>query len=162
MGEKVIIVNPANEVIDVVPRSVMRANAMLHRASYVIVANSQGDILIQKRSDHKDLYPGFFDPTTGGVVTENESYEENAIRELEEELGITGVTLSPLFDFLFENEDVKVCGQVYSTIYDGPIQPMDGEVVDYFFLKPDELKTFLKQEKIMPDGEVVIGKYLAM
>ena len=162
MEEKVVIVNPANEIIDVVPRSVMRANILLHRASYVIVTNSKGEILVQKRSDKKDLYPSYYDPTTGGVVTENESYEQNAIRELEEEVGITGVTLTSLFDIRFENEYVKVWGHVFLTSYDGPIKPMDGEVVDFFFLKPQELETFMKKELIMPDGEMVIKRYLGM
>ncbi len=162
MEEKVVIVNTANEIIDVVPRSVMRADILLHRASYVIVTNSKGEILVQKRSDKKDLYPGYFDPTTGGVVTEHESYEDNAIRELQEELGITGVRLKSLFDIHFENEHVKVLGHVFLARYDGPIKPMDGEVIDFFFLKPEELKTFMKQEHIMPDGEVVIRKYFAV
>lgn len=162
MEEKVVIVNAANEITDVVPRSVMRADILLHRASYVIVTNSKGEILVQKRSDRKDLYPSYFDPTTGGVVTENESYEQNAFRELEEEVGITGVTLKSLFDIHFENEYVKVWGHVFLTTYDGTIKPMDGEVVDFFFLEPEELKTFMKQEHIMPDGEMVIKRYLEM
>jgi isopentenyldiphosphate isomerase len=83
--ESVIIVNEDNEVIDVIPRSLMRSGELLHRASYITIFNPSGEILVQKRSMKKDVYPGYFDPTTGGVVVENETYEENARRELEEE-----------------------------------------------------------------------------
>lgn len=41
----------------------------------------------------KDYCPGYFDLANGGVVGGDETDEENARRELEEEIGITGVEL---------------------------------------------------------------------
>lgn len=158
--EKVVIVNSVNEVVDVVPRSMMRAKSLLHRSTYIIVRNSKGDILIQKRSPLKDLYPNYFDPTTGGVVQEHESYEENAIRELWEELGIKDVQPKFEFDFYFENDKCKVWGRTFSLNYDGIIKPMDGEVADFFFLGRNELIGFLSQDNVMPDGRMALEKYL--
>ncbi len=162
MEENVVIVNRSNQITTVVSRSVMRAQVMLHRASYVVIVNSREEILIQKRSSTKDLYPGYFDPTTGGVVQEKESYEQNAIRELEEELGIKEITLNILMDFHFENELCKVWGRAFWIRYDGKITLVDGEVEDFFFLKPSEVNSFLEQKQVMPDGKVVIEKYLGL
>lgn len=162
MEEQVIIVNETNEQTAILPRSVMRRDCLLHRASFVIVTNRENQILVQKRSPHKDLYPGYYDPTSGGVVKEGESYEANAHRELYEELGITSAQLTPLFDFHFENEHFKVWGRAYLTQYDGTINPVDGEVESFFFLDRSALTEFLQKENIMPDGKVVIQKYLSM
>lgn len=45
-------------------------------------------ILLQKRSDTKDTYPGYFDITAAGHLSAGEQLEEG-VREIEEELGIT-------------------------------------------------------------------------
>ncbi len=161
MEEKVVIVDEDNQIIRVVPRSEMRAKRLLHRASYVIIFNSTGEILIQKRSLQKDVYPGYFDPTTGGVVVENETYEENAVRELEEELGIENPKLESHFDFFFQDEKIKVWGRVFSTVYDGPIKFVDGEVDDCFFLSADALSKFLEGAPVIPDGKMAIKQFLA-
>lgn len=41
----------------------------------------------------KDYCPGYFDLANGGVQAADETDELNAQRELEEEIGITGVDL---------------------------------------------------------------------
>ena len=160
MEERVVIVDDSNKIIDAVPRSVMRKQNLLHRSSYVIVTNSNEQILVQKRSMNKDLYPGYYDPTTGGVVKDGENYEENAIRELNEELGIADVRLNPLSEFLFEDPYCRVWGKAYWVVYDGPVQLIDGEVDEYIFIHKNELKDFLKIHQMMPDGMMVIQKFL--
>ena len=58
----------------------------------------------------KDYCPSHFDPCTGGVVDANEGNEENAIRELKEEMGI---------DLMANNEQLEYHGCFY---YDSPNQ----------------------------------------
>lgn len=55
--------------------------------------NSKGEFYVQKRSMRKDYCPGYFDLANGGVQAADETDELNAQRELEEEIGITGVDL---------------------------------------------------------------------
>jgi len=50
----------------------------------------------------KDYCPGYLDPMAGGVVQFGESYEENAEREAEEEMGIKGVPLQYVTTFYYE------------------------------------------------------------
>lgn len=56
-------------------------------AVHVWIQNSEGEILLQKRSLQKHSFPGMWD-TTGGKVRAYENSIEAIIRETKEELGI--------------------------------------------------------------------------
>ena len=58
-----------------------------HRVVEAIFLNSRGEILLQKRSLHKKLYPEILWYLTGGAVLAGESVEEACIREVKEEMG---------------------------------------------------------------------------
>src|SRR5437762_3867127 len=97
--EIVVIVDEHNKVVGAARRREMRAKRLPHRSTYILVFNSQGELYVQKRTTTKDVFPGYYDPATGGVVLAGESYEESAKRELAEVLGIHDVPLTPLFTF---------------------------------------------------------------
>lgn len=69
-----------------------------HRAAHIWICNEKRELLFQLRSPEKDTYPDLWD-ITGGHVGAGESYEDAAVRELEEELGISATIddLTPLF-----------------------------------------------------------------
>ena len=125
--EIVALVDGQNRVIGSAPRHQMRAGNLLHRASYVFVFNSAGDLYVQHRTPTKDVYPAYWDLAAGGVVLHGESYEESAERELAEEMGIRGVGLEPWFDFFFEGAG-RCWGRAFSCIWDGPVVPQPEEV----------------------------------
>ena len=91
--EWVDIVNENNEVIAQSSREQMRAECLRHRATYIVVHDGMGKILVQRRTETKDFQPGMLDATAGGVVQADEQMLESARREAEEELGIAGVPL---------------------------------------------------------------------
>ena len=82
-GEIVQVVDEDNRETGAVTRREMRARGLVHRASYILVFNSRGELFVQKRTVSKDIYPGYLDVAAGGVVLAGESYEEAARRELE-------------------------------------------------------------------------------
>lgn len=86
--EMVDIVNRDDEVVDTVPRAVMRANHLPHRSTYVVVMDNSGRILVELRTLTKDYAPGVFDACVGGVVQSGEDIDHSAKRELFEEVGI--------------------------------------------------------------------------
>src|SRR5437016_8564037 len=121
-GEEIVaIVDEYNQVVGALPRREMRARRSLHRATYTLVFNSRGRLYVQKRTTTKDIYPGYYDPVASGVVLAGETYEQAAIRELEEELGIQGVLVNPLFEFYFEDEHNRVWGKAFSCVYEGEL-----------------------------------------
>ena len=100
----------------------MRAENLWHRASYIFIKNSEGKLYVQKRTMLKDYCPGYFDLSNGGVVGAEETDDENARRELEEELGISGVELKCIESKAFSDKDNRVWGNLYSIVYDGPVK----------------------------------------
>jgi len=62
----------------------------MHRAVHVFLFNGSREIYVQRRSASKDRHPLKLDSSAAGHVDPGESYEQAAVRELSEELGITG------------------------------------------------------------------------
>lgn len=59
-----------------------------HRAVYGFVFNKNGDVLLQKRSKLKRMWPDMWDVTAGGHVLAGEFGSQALIREIKEELDI--------------------------------------------------------------------------
>ncbi len=91
--------SPETEVFDVVDehdqvlrqetRSAVHAQNLRHRAVHVFVFNRKGEIFLQRRSALKDRHPGVWDSSASGHLDAGESYDACAVRELQEELGIS-------------------------------------------------------------------------
>jgi 8-oxo-dGTP pyrophosphatase MutT (NUDIX family) len=137
----------------------MRAGNLPHRATYILVFNSRGELYVQKRTERKDVFPGYYDVAAGGVILAEESYEEGAVRELEEELGIRDVPLTRLFDFSYKDESVKIWGAAFSCLYDGEVVLQQEEVESGAFLVVDEVFRLAETEPFTPDGLYVLRRY---
>lgn len=81
-------VDQHNQVLGPIERGRAHSSGVYYRTIYVLVKNSHSQILIQKRSSTKDLYPDKWDLSVGGHVNYGDSYISTAIRELREELGL--------------------------------------------------------------------------
>lgn len=158
--EIVAIVDGRNQVVGSAPRREMRACNLLHRSTYILVFNARGQIYVQKRTMNKDVFPGYYDPATGGVVLTGESYEQGAVRELEEEMGIRNVPLTRLFDFYFADQRTRVWGGVFSCVYDGPLTLQEEEVESVSLITVEEILRRAETEPFTPDGLYVVWKYL--
>jgi 8-oxo-dGTP pyrophosphatase MutT (NUDIX family) len=158
--EIVVVVDENNNVVGKAPRYIMRNRGLAHRATYILVFNWNGELFVQKRTPTKDIYPGYYDVATGGVVLAGETYEESARRELEEELGIRGVPLTRLFDFYYEETGNRVWGRAYTCIYDGRIDLQEEEVENGRFCSVDEVCKLSEHEPFTPDSMDVLRRYL--
>ncbi|TDT15054.1 isopentenyldiphosphate isomerase [Ilumatobacter fluminis] len=147
--EPVEWVDDDDRVIDVVPRSTMRADNLLHRSVAIIVTTSGGRLVVQRRADDKDLFPGWWDIGAGGVVTAGEDRSVAARRELAEELGVDA---EPVFVGVGRHDDEharEICW-VYRAVSDGPFRPVDGEVVEIRAVDPDEFATLRSSVPFLP------------
>jgi isopentenyldiphosphate isomerase len=150
--ELVEIVDRCNNPIGAVTRSIMRQQNLIHRATYILVFNRQGELFIQKRTQTKDIYPGYWDVAAGGVVQAQESYTESAERELREELGLTGCKLSPLFDKYFEDSRNRVWGRIFSCVSEGPFALQKEEIEHGRFISLNDIEALHQVEPVTPDG----------
>lgn len=71
------------------PRGDVHRDGDWHRSVHVWLADCDGRLLLQKRSEFKDTNPGLLDVSCAGHITGNDPVLETAVRELEEELGLT-------------------------------------------------------------------------
>jgi isopentenyldiphosphate isomerase len=158
--EIVTIVDEHNQVVGAVPRREMRAKNLPHRSTYILVFNARGELYVQKRTMSKDVFPGYYDPATGGVVLAGESYEQGAVRELAEEMGIRDVPLTWLFDFYFTDEHTRVWGGAFSCVYGGEISLQVEEVESVELMTSDEILRRSVSEPFTPDGLYVVRRYI--
>lgn len=81
--------NPTGEVVE---RSIAHSKGIMHRTSHVWILRKRDgavEILLQQRSSDKDAFPGCYDISSAGHIPAGVDYIPSAIRELEEELGVT-------------------------------------------------------------------------
>ncbi len=152
------IVNEDDEVIGQQPRSVVHTKGLWHRASHVLVFNSNGKVFLQLRSMSKDNNPGVWDSACSGHVDAGETYAEAAERELMEEIGL--VVKSPL-EPLFKINACVETGQefiwVYRTQSEGPFTLNTDEIDEGRWLSPKVVTSALAEtpEKYSPSFRLI-------
>ncbi|HID8514435.1 TPA: NUDIX hydrolase YfcD [Serratia marcescens] len=156
--EWVDIVDEQNEVIAQSSRQQMRAERLRHRATYIVVHDGMGKILVQRRTEIKDFYPGWLDATAGGVVQSGENVLDSARREAEEELGIAGVPFAEHGLFYFEEEQCRVWGALFSCVSHGPFALQEEEVAEVCWLTPEEITA--RCDEFTPDSLKALSLWL--
>jgi isopentenyldiphosphate isomerase len=158
--EPVDVVDAADAVIGRATRAEVRAGNLRHRATYVLVFNGAGQLFVHQRTAGKDVYPGYFDVAVGGVVTAGETYDEAARRELEEELGISGVPLRRVMRSAYEDQHNRVNGMIYSCTHDGPVTLQATEIASGEWLDLDVVLERIQREPFCPDGVDALCRYI--
>lgn len=109
---------------EMVPRSEALQRQLWCRSTNIYVLNSKGDILCHQRSVNKERFPGAWCTHFGGHVTEGESFKLNALKEVEEEVGLK---VSPI-ELVPWRTSRKVPQRLWMrdfiTVYDGPIEAL--------------------------------------
>lgn len=127
-------------------RSKVHADGDLHRTSHVWIVrdNPKGglDVLLQKRSQDKDSFPGCYDISSAGHIPAGAGYIESALRELKEELGIDAV--------VEELEERMIRRISYTRVFHGKVF-RDNQVTRVYRIKRNDIdieKLNLQQEEI--------------
>ena len=160
--ELVGIVDETGREVAAVPRSVMRRDNLLHRATAVVVRDPSGRVYVHRRTDTKDVYPGMYDCCAGGVVAAGEEVDDAASRELAEELGIVGAPLRRLFVASYADEHTRYHAYVYETSWDGPVHWQADEVAWGDWLTVQELRELLDDpdRPFVPDTRALLTGWL--
>lgn len=153
--------NPTGETVE---REYAHANGVRHRTSHVwLVRRRPGgvQILLQKRCEGKDSFPGCYDISSAGHIPAGCGYVESAIRELAEELGVTAepkdliecgdITIG--WDERFYDKDFK--DRQYSKIFiiwrdtdESDFRLQENEVESVLWMDFDECMDAVKHDKI--------------
>ena len=141
------IVNDRDEVIGRKPRSEVHARGLLHRAVHVLVFNSRGQIFLQKRSMKKDRQPGTWDSSCSGHVDSGEDYDQTAVRELREEIGLS-LPAPPqrLFKINACEETDAEFVWVYRCENNGPFQLHPDEIETGDWFTPEHVSQWIKEK----------------
>jgi isopentenyldiphosphate isomerase len=152
---RVDIIDPNGEVTGTASRAEVRRGNLRHRTVFVAVLNTANQVLAHRRADWKDLWPGAWDIAFGGVVEAGEAWETAAARELAEEAGLQA-ELHYLGEDCYEDDDVREVARVYLVRHDGPVSPVDGEVVETVWVALDDMCGWLDERRVCPDSVALV------
>jgi 8-oxo-dGTP pyrophosphatase MutT (NUDIX family) len=108
------------------------------------------------RTSTKDIYPGYWDVTVGGVLLAGESFDAGARRETNEELGID-IEPEQICPFRYADAGTVVQAMVYRLVHDGPFRLQPEEIVRGEFVPLAEVDLRTAQEPFCPDGLAVLA-----
>lgn len=132
MEEKVVLVNAKDEVLGLMNKLEAHQKGLLHRAFSVFLFDKEGRMLLQKRASSKYHSPNQWTNACCSHPRGNETYQNAAIRRLQEELGIS-CHLEKKFDFIYKaNVGGGLWEHELDTVFTGVFE---GE----FNLNPDEV-----------------------
>lgn len=163
----VVVVNAEDEVIGSAPLAEVLAQGLYHRIVSVHVQDENGAMLLQLRGPDVMLYPNCWDQAVGGHVDEGFTYEQAALAELEEELGITGAPLEAIDTYLYQGQEKgKVINQfvrVYrvKVPHSVALTVNANEVAKVQWINEAEIKTQLLNapERFTPGYAIELQKY---
>lgn len=125
-------------------RSEIHRDGDWHRTVHIYVMNDKGEHLVHLRSPQKDGSPNCWDLRFGGHLASGQTYEEAAVRELEEEIGLQAKISDFIPGTIYSHDDVwnREHSQVYYYIYNGDVSNLsfnDNEVVKAEWMSYDDI-----------------------
>jgi 16S rRNA (adenine1518-N6/adenine1519-N6)-dimethyltransferase len=126
-SELFAVVDENDNVVSQAPRGEVHGNNLRHRAVHVFIFNGHRELFLQKRSRWKDRHPLLWDSSAAGHVNAGEDYDETAVRELEEELGVTA-RLTRVAKLPCSEKTGWEFIWLYRGEYDGPFQLAKAEI----------------------------------
>lgn len=148
------IVDDEDRVIGLRPRAECHGNpALVHRVAHVLIVDGQGRLLLQKRSQNKDIQPGKWDTSVGGHLDPGEDYLAAARREMAEELGLEGLPLTLLYQSRIRNEIESENVATYLARHCGGVQPNPTEIDEVRYWAAAEIEAALGTGVLTPNFE---------
>jgi isopentenyl-diphosphate delta-isomerase len=168
--EHVILVDEKDLAVGTMEKMEAHRKGELHRAFSVVVYNSKGEILLQKRAKTKYHSGGLWTNACCSHPQPNESMAEATARKLKQEMGI-GLHLDFAFKFIYQikldrNLVEHEYDHVFTGLFDGEPVVNAEEVEDWRFVNLASLRKDVAQNPdsytywfpiIINHPELVIG-----
>jgi len=142
--EKLILVDKGDTILGYEEKLACHmGNGILHRAFSIFVFNNQQELLLQKRSGQKLLWPLIWSNSCCSHPRKGESYEQAIHRRLHEELGFD-TKLDYLFKFVYQvpykdiGSEHELCS-VYIGESDDPVNANPTEIDEWKYISIEKL-----------------------
>jgi 16S rRNA (adenine1518-N6/adenine1519-N6)-dimethyltransferase len=138
------VVDESDSVVGSATRHEVHTKGLRHRAVHIFVFNAQGELFLQLRSRWKDLHPLKWDSSAAGHLNTGHEYDETAVRELEEELGVSAPCT--------RIGSIAACAEtgwefvrLYRAEHDGPFKLAPAEIDSGTFFTLDQLDRWTRE-----------------
>ena len=132
-----------------------------HLVVDLLVIHTDGTYLLTKRSDTKDVYPGYWEASAGGSAISGEEPLQAAERELYEETGLradsielVGVSFRESSHGLYYSYLAKVSGDKDRIVL------QDGETTDYKWVDRTGFLSYVDSEEAMTNHNLRYEPYI--
>ncbi|MGV8152417.1 MAG: isopentenyl-diphosphate Delta-isomerase [Candidatus Nanoarchaeia archaeon] len=145
MTNELILVNENDDVLGTESKnSCHQGDGKKHRAISALIFNDYQEVLVQRRSNHKILWPGSYDVSCATHVFPEETYQIAGERRLPQELGFySRLELLSKFDYIHKYNpyysENEMCALLIGK-YNGNIKPNKQEVTEFKWMSLDKLK----------------------
>lgn len=146
--ENVILVDEDDNMVGTMEKMEAHQKGVLHRAFSILIFNSKGELLLQKRSKDKYHSGGLWTNACCSHPTLQESIEDTTRKRLVHEMGID---LQPDFAYKFiykatldKNLTEHELDYVFIGVFDGSPSINTQEVEDWKFMDIESIKTDIK------------------
>ena len=126
-----------------------QGDGMLHRAFSIFIFNDQGQILMQKRSSQKKLWPLYWSNSCCSHPRKGEKLKDATLRRLEEELGFQ-TDLKFLFKFQYQAPYLEVGAEnEFCSVFVGksndPVITNPNEIEDCRYISVEDLDRKIRE-----------------
>lgn len=138
--ELLIVVDETDNIIEYRTRQVCHQDSsLIHRVVGVMVYNDKGEILLQRRSKDRQIFPGKFIGYVAGHVPKGQSYEVTAKKEIKEELGIQ-IPLLFVNKFVIKSDIESIMMAIFKGYHNGPFKIDKKEMDMIEFTSKEKIK----------------------
>lgn len=165
--ENVVLITEQDEPIGLMEKQEAHVAGVLHRAFSVFIFNDKNELLIQQRAFEKYHTPGKWTNTCCSHPRDGETYEEGAMRRLQEEMGFT-CPIEYQFNFIYKADVGQGLTEheldyVFKGVYNEEPVINPEEVAAYKWIDFDELQRDVQNnpEEYTPWFKIILKEYLA-
>jgi len=148
--EKLIVVDKEDNILGYKTKmECHEGEGILHRAFSIFIFNDENQLLIQKRSDSKQLWPQYWSNSCCSHPRKGETVEEASYRRLKEELGIE-TPLKFLFKFQYTapyknvGSENEMCSVLVGRS-NHSIAPNKNEIEEWKYVEREELDNDMEE-----------------
>ncbi len=139
------------------PRSEVIKKRLWCRSTNVYVMNQKGELLCHQRSHNRERHSGVWSTHFGGHVCASETFKINALKELEEEIGLTvsHYRLIPWRTSKIESQRLWV--RDFMTVFDGTLESLkvqETEIDAIEWMSPERIINELQTTGAFDDNRI--------